>query len=219
MSLGFLAYITLAFLCQNVYAQTWYFLRYQTPSGAAFTHLSGNMIAPTLPEAATYYLWPGLQPPDNSGVLQQVLDGRSGTWWIGSGWCCSNPSLAWGSGFNVAAGTTIAFSNDDSNRDGTWDTSLSDSSSSATGSFDLYSTRSMNQAIFAIELYDVSWNFGKLTFTDVVMVANTTSTSWCTNGPSNYNNAAVVQIATPTVTVSGASSTCSVSSIVLVSPA
>jgi hypothetical protein len=24
----------------------------------------------------------------HSGVYQEVLDGRSGTWWIGAGWCC-----------------------------------------------------------------------------------------------------------------------------------
>lgn len=74
-------------------AATWYFLRYYTPSGAKFTSFSGEMVIPALPQAGTYYLWPGLQPTDNTGVYQNVLDGRSGTWWIGSGWCCSNPSL------------------------------------------------------------------------------------------------------------------------------
>jgi hypothetical protein len=120
----------------------------------------------------------------------------------------------------------------------------------------------MNQAIFAIELYDVSAAFGTdlhrlhtlmtilagelelwqanlyrrcdgtshfprtqvrtarmLIYHWAEQIANTTSTSWCTNGPLNYNNAAVVQIATPTVTVGKASSTCSVSSIVLLRPA
>lgn len=92
-------------------AATWYFLRYYTPSGANFTSFSGEMVIPELPQAGTYYLWPGLQPTDNSGVYQNVLDGRSGTWWIGSGWCCSNPSLPWGSGFNVYEGETVSFSN------------------------------------------------------------------------------------------------------------
>lgn len=50
------------------------------------------MIVPAIHEAATNYLWPGLQSTDNSGVYQNVLDGRSGGWWFGSGWCCSNPS-------------------------------------------------------------------------------------------------------------------------------
>lgn len=59
------------------------------------------MTIPRLPKAGTYYLWPGLQDTGNTGVYQSVLDGRRGTWWVGSGWCCSNPNLAWGDGFNV----------------------------------------------------------------------------------------------------------------------
>ncbi|KAK6958398.1 hypothetical protein Daesc_001197 [Daldinia eschscholtzii] len=66
-------------------AATWYFLRYYPASGEKFTSFSGEMTIPPLPKAGTYYLWPGLQPTDNSGVYQNVLDGRSGTWWIGSG--------------------------------------------------------------------------------------------------------------------------------------
>ncbi|TFK50053.1 hypothetical protein OE88DRAFT_1713203 [Heliocybe sulcata] len=208
-----------AFAVQQVTAQTWYYLRFQTPSGAYISSFSGNMVAPTLPGAGTYYLWPGLQPSDNAGVLQQVLDGRSGSWWIGSGWCCSNPSLSWGSGFSVNNGATVSFSNTvNSISGGTWATSITGGSSSATGSFPL-PTHPMNQAIMAIELYDVSWTFGALTFTDVVITANTTSTSWCTGGPYNYNNAAVVSMSTPSASVSGGSSTCSISSIVLERPA
>lgn len=44
-------------------------------------------------------------------MYQNVLDGNSGTWWFGSGWCCSNPSLPWGGGFNTYAGETIKFEN------------------------------------------------------------------------------------------------------------
>ncbi|TIA37279.1 hypothetical protein D6C79_08110 [Aureobasidium pullulans] len=54
------------------------------------------MIVPAIYEAATNYLWPGLQSTDNSGVYQNVLDGRSGGWWFGSGWCCSNPTELYG---------------------------------------------------------------------------------------------------------------------------
>ena len=77
----------------------------------------------------------------------------------------------------------------------------------------------MNQAIMAIELYDVAWTFGQFAFSNVVITANTTSTSWCTNGPSNYQNAAVVTKSTPVATVSGGTTTCRISSIVLVEPA
>lgn len=92
-------------------AVSWYFLRYYPATGQKFTSFSGEMTIPSLQKAGVYYLWPGLQPSDNSGVYQNVLDGRSGTWWIGSGWCCSNPSLPWGSGFNTYAGEKVTFNN------------------------------------------------------------------------------------------------------------
>lgn len=77
--LATVALLALCYLTGPASAATWYFLRYYTPSGAKFTSLSGEMVIPTLPKAGTYYLWPGLQPTDNSGVYQNVLDGRSGT--------------------------------------------------------------------------------------------------------------------------------------------
>ncbi|KAK0459417.1 uncharacterized protein EV420DRAFT_320269 [Desarmillaria tabescens] len=43
-----------------------------------------------------------------NGVLQAVLDGRSGTWWIGDGFY-GTPSLSWGNGFNVYPGDTVHF--------------------------------------------------------------------------------------------------------------
>ena len=49
---------------------------------------SMQMVAPTLQKAGVYYLWPGLQDTGSTGVYQEVLDGTSGYWWIGSGWCC-----------------------------------------------------------------------------------------------------------------------------------
>lgn len=133
-------------------AVSWYFLTYYPGSGASFTQLSGSMVVPTLPAAATYYLWPGLQPTDNSGVYQNVLDGRSGTWYFGSGWCCSNPSLGWGSGFNTYAGETNTFNN--SRVDGTnWQTTIVHGSTGTTDVDDFaLASKSFNQAIFAIEL-------------------------------------------------------------------
>lgn len=47
-----------------------------------------DMIVPPIKQAGTYYLWPGLQDTGNTGVYQEVLDGRTGAWWIGAGWCC-----------------------------------------------------------------------------------------------------------------------------------
>ena len=40
------------------------------------TQFKGTLIVPPrVPSGGTPYVWPGLQPPDNSGVLQNVLDG------------------------------------------------------------------------------------------------------------------------------------------------
>jgi hypothetical protein len=163
-------FLTLLAFTGQASAATWYFLRYYTPSGAQFTSFSGDMVIPELPQAGTYYLWPGLQPTDNSGVYQNVLDGRSGTWWIGSGWCCSNPSLPWGSGFNVYKGETVSFSN--TLGSSTWTSTLTRQSTgdTVTDSFALSkslplhcragvdkltlrtASKSFNQALFAIEL-------------------------------------------------------------------
>ena len=152
-------------------ATTWYYVTFNPPSGEYFTSLSGNMVAPTLPSAGTYYLWPGLQPTDNSGVYQNVLDGRSGTWWFGSGWCCSNPSLAWGGGFNVANGATVTFSNVKQS-DGSWTSTIKDPSSggSASNNFALQG-KNFNDGVFAIELDGPSWNFGQLAFSNIAIVS------------------------------------------------
>ncbi|KAI9683799.1 MAG: hypothetical protein M1820_010908, partial [Bogoriella megaspora] len=150
----------LALLLPTARAATWYFVTFNPPSGEYFTSLSGNLVAPTLPRAATYYLWPGLQPTDNSGVYQNVLDGRSGTWWFGSGWCCSNPSLPWGGGFNVANGATVSFANV-KQADGSWTSTVKNPSTggSATNNFPLGS-KNFNDGVFAIELNGPSWDFG-----------------------------------------------------------
>jgi len=87
----------------------WYFLRYYPAAGQRFIALSGQIVVPTLPSAGGYYLWPGLQT-DSSGVYQNVLDGRSGTWWFSSEWYTSSPSF-WGSGFNAYPGEIVSFSN------------------------------------------------------------------------------------------------------------
>lgn len=163
--------VALVALLPSCSAATWNFLRYNLPSSQAFLSFSGTMAIPKLPKAGTYYLWPGLQPTDNSGVYQNVLDGRSGTWWIGSGWCCSNPNLPWGSGFNVAQGDSVAFSNTKDASGGNWTSTLVKGSQSVKNSFPLGS-KTFNQVLFAIELTGVSWDFGPLAFSNVVIVSS-----------------------------------------------
>lgn len=72
---------TLTLLASPASAVSWYFLVYYPAPGAHFTAFSGSMMVPGIPGAATYYLWPGLQPADGSGVYQNVLDGTRRTWW------------------------------------------------------------------------------------------------------------------------------------------
>ena len=63
-------------------AQNWHTVEWDATE---FTALSGDMLVPSLPPpGGTPYVWPGLQP-GTAGVLQAVLDGRSGSWWIGDG--------------------------------------------------------------------------------------------------------------------------------------
>ncbi|KAI1370649.1 hypothetical protein F4677DRAFT_346807 [Hypoxylon crocopeplum] len=201
-------------------AVSWYFLRYYPASGQKFTSFSGEMSIPALPKAGVYYLWPGLQPTDNTGVYQNVLDGRSGTWWIGSGWCCSNPSLPWGSGFNTYSSEKVTFNNKLDSSGSTWTSTLTRQSSgqTVTDNFALAS-KSFNQAIFAIELYDVSWDFGPLTFSNVVITSTGTDSSWCNTTPENYNGATTFSISGVSASVSGNTVTCKMASVILQKPA
>ncbi|OKL56563.1 hypothetical protein UA08_08080 [Talaromyces atroroseus] len=206
-------------ILQQALATDWYFLEYNPASGENFTSFSGDMAAPTLPSAATYYLWPGLQPTDNSGVYQNVLDGRSGTWWFGSGWCCSDPTLAWGGGFNVADGATVTFSNVQQSN-GSWTSTITDPTTgdSATNNFALEG-KDFNQAIFAIELDGPSWDFGTLAYSNVVITSSGTDSSWCTDTPTNYDDATVYSISGVSSTVGSDEVTCTIESLVLESPA
>ncbi|KAI1764280.1 hypothetical protein GGR53DRAFT_466548 [Hypoxylon sp. FL1150] len=212
-------FFSLMALAGQASAVSWYFLRYYPAVGQKFTSFSGEMTIPTLQKAGVYYLWPGLQPSDNSGVYQNVLDGRSGTWWIGSGWCCSNPNLPWGSGFNTFAGEKVTFNN---RLDGSsWTSTLTRQSTgeTVTDSFALTS-KSFNQALFAIELYDVNWDFGALTFSNVVITSEGSSdSSWCNTTPENYNSATTFSISGLSASVSGNTVTCKIGSVTLQKPA
>ncbi|KAI0006339.1 hypothetical protein F4779DRAFT_596837 [Xylariaceae sp. FL0662B] len=213
-------FVSLLAFAGQTSAATWYFLRYYPASGQKFTSFSGELTIPSLPRAGTYYLWPGLQPTDNSGVYQNVLDGRSGTWWIGSGWCCENPSLPWGSGFNTYAGETVSFSNALNSAGTAWTSTLTRQSTGDTVTDDFaLSSKSFNQALFAIELTGVEWDFGELAFSNVVITSTGTDTSWCNTSPENYNGATVYSISGLSASVSGNTVTCEIDSVVLQKPA
>ncbi|KAL1600525.1 hypothetical protein SLS60_006911 [Paraconiothyrium brasiliense] len=186
-------FLAVSALLSPVSAATWYFLRYNLPSSQAFLSFSGTMQIPKLPQAGTYYLWPGLQPTDNSGVLP------------------------WGSGFNTYQGESVAFSNVKDSSGSTWTSKLTRGSSSVSNSFALGS-KTFNQVLFAIELTGVSWDFGPLVFDNVVITSSGTSTSWCTNAPENYNGASNYAVSGVSATVSGNVVTCKINSVTLQSP-
>ncbi|RDL32947.1 uncharacterized protein BP5553_08386 [Venustampulla echinocandica] len=179
---------------QTVHAANWYFLRWNTPSSSAqFQKFSMQMVTPTIQKAGVYYLWPGLQDTGNTGVYQEVLDGRSGTWWIGPGWCCSNPSLPWGDGFNPGNGKAVDITMTRDASGPNWTSILTSGSNSVTNKFPL-SYKNFNQ------------------------VMNTTQTAWCTNAPENYNNAMRYTISGAKATVSGGTTTCQIDQVVMEGP-
>lgn len=60
-----------------------------------------------------------------------------------------------------------------------WTSSITLGSQKAINTFPL-GGKNFNQAILAIELTGVSWDFGELVWENVVMVMDTTKTAWCT---------------------------------------
>lgn len=62
---------------------------------------------------------------------------------------------------------------------GSWTSSIALGSQKASNTFAL-GGKKFNQAILAIELTGVSWDFGELVWENVVMVMNTTQIAWCT---------------------------------------
>ncbi|KAG9613642.1 hypothetical protein KCU86_g1023, partial [Aureobasidium melanogenum] len=231
--------LTFLALVNTTLSQDWHFVAFDTPDGQEFVSQSGNMIVPPIHEAATNYLWPGLQDKDNSGVYQIVLDGRSGSWWFGSGWCCSNPSLPWGGGFGAEEGDVLFFNNTRNANATEWVSVIEKNcgEASATSSFPI-ADKVMNDAPFAAELYG-AWDFGPLVFEDIVLVsldffaderrfwlieviqkiATGSDTSFCTDSPWNYNGATNVSVFGVEATVGTDTVTCSIESITLWGPA
>ncbi|KAF9020359.1 hypothetical protein BDZ89DRAFT_1203621 [Hymenopellis radicata] len=171
----------------GVKAVNWYTVEWDA---GTFTSMSGDMIVPNLPQAGgTPYVWPGVQ--SNNGVLQAVLDGRSGTWWIGDGFY-GTPSLPWGNGFNVYPGNTVHFTFDLSSSS-VWTCTLTSGSQSATTT---------------LNLYDVPFDFGPVTYNNVKITATSAASGWCGSWP---------HLGDYPFTVTGATAsgnTCSVSKIV-----
>ncbi|KAJ3867435.1 hypothetical protein EV359DRAFT_78593 [Lentinula novae-zelandiae] len=193
-------FVLLSIFFKAVAGQDWYTVEWDATE---FVSMSGDMIVPDLPTpGGTPYVWPGVQ--SGNGVLQAVLDGSSGVWWIGDGFY-GTPSLAWGNGFNVNPGDTVHFTFSSSGT--TWTCTLSSGSLSASTTLDI-TGNTMNRAIFAVELYDVDFNFGPITYKNIEITATTAASAWCGSIP---------HLGTYPYTVTGnvaSGNTCTVSEIV-----
>ncbi|KAJ9157347.1 hypothetical protein NKR23_g534 [Pleurostoma richardsiae] len=193
-----LALVTLLYLAGPAAAVSWYFLRF---------HTQASVISP------------GLQPTDTSGIYQNVLDGRTGTWSFSSGWYCSD--LSWGQYFKTAEGESVYFHNFLLDDGSAWNSTIvrEVNDDVKKDSFPL-TDKTFDQVVFAIKLYDVDWDFGELVFKNVKIVAEgTTSTCWCTEDPENYNDNAEYSITNAKATVSSTTVTCTFEAITLIGPA
>ncbi|KAK2068733.1 hypothetical protein P8C59_003361 [Phyllachora maydis] len=180
-----------------------YTLYYQLPTGSRFTSFSGELVAPALEKPGDYYLWPGLQDPANSGVYQNVLDGRKGAWYFATGYYKVgglNGGLPWGEGIPAGFGDLLVFKN--TLIGDVWNSTLVDmqTGATATNTWPLGATV-FDQAFLTIELYSpVTWDFGTLTWRSVFLTTTgTDDTAWCDNGPQNLDGATIF-------TITGASS-------------
>ncbi|KAI5122255.1 hypothetical protein M0805_007120 [Coniferiporia weirii] len=197
---AFLAFLTVS----PVVLADWWTVEWDATE---FTGMSGDMVVPDVPNPpGTPYVWPGLQP-GSTGVLQAVLDGRTGTWWIGDGYD-GTPSLPWGAGFNAYPGDTVhfTFATDSS---GNWTCTLS-GPGSVESTFSLTGLV-MNRAILAVELYDVDFDFGPVVYRNVKITATTSASDWC--GTTSSLGYSIGQY-----TVSGATAdgnTCSVDEVIM----
>ncbi|KIY47482.1 hypothetical protein FISHEDRAFT_59601 [Fistulina hepatica ATCC 64428] len=165
----------ITFFCV-VRAADWYTVEWDA---SEFTAMSGDMLVPDLPTpGGTPYVWPGIQGDD--GVFQAVLDGSSGTWWIGDGFY-GTPSLSWGNGFNVYPGDTVHFTFDLIDEENyTWNSSLASGDNFVYSLFNI-TDNTLDRAIFAVEasLYDVAFDFGPIIYSNVEITATTAASEWC----------------------------------------
>jgi hypothetical protein len=72
-----------------------YNLSVSAPSGANITEFSGSVRVPTIESAGNYYFWIGLEPLNQLGALQGLLNGSSSTCLWGSGWFWKGNEITW----------------------------------------------------------------------------------------------------------------------------
>ncbi|KAJ6583230.1 hypothetical protein B0H10DRAFT_1926294 [Mycena sp. CBHHK59/15] len=197
---------------------------YAVPQGQNIVQFAATMRIPHLPHKGFYYLWPGLFLPNYGGVLQPVLSGGTGQWSINNTWYYAITEDPAGQqdvqyvAFGVDEGDDVRFN---MQKNDTWSITLSvpGTTKEATNSFPMIDPAKADHipyAVFEIELWDQVWDFGPLTFTDITIVSNGTSGSWCSDRPSSTQTS--FQASGVTSTVQNGQVTCSIQSLVLQQP-
>ncbi|KAF8214870.1 hypothetical protein K438DRAFT_1562643 [Mycena galopus ATCC 62051] len=193
---------------------------YTVPEGQNIVQFAGTMRVPHLPHAGFYYLWPGLFLPNYGGVLQPVLSGGTGQWSINSTWYYAITQDPAGQqdvqyvAFGVDEGDDVWFN---MQKNDTWSITLAvpGTTKQSTNSFPMIADH-IPYAVFEIELWSQVWDFGPLTFTNITIVSNGTSSSWCSEWP--YASETTFQVSGVTSTVGNGQVTCSIQSMVLEQP-
>ncbi|KAL3428230.1 hypothetical protein PVAG01_01739 [Phlyctema vagabunda] len=222
-------------LAGPLFALTWAQTTYYTVLFAAdsvgpqygITNFESTMVVPPTSAGAGFHsAWPGLEPSTEDFVYQNVLMDSGQQWYFFAEYCCE-PRLDYPPQ-PVYPGDTIRsiFSLDTSS--GEWANAWSSvpgqagiEAGEAIGS--IVNTNSfpdegiLSQAIFAIELQEGAvWDFGAVAWSDITIVANTTSTAWCSSpgvfGGFKYS------MSTPVATVAGGSTTCYIESLIFEAP-
>ncbi|KAI9721681.1 MAG: hypothetical protein M1828_005049 [Chrysothrix sp. TS-e1954] len=207
----------------------WYYtVAFELTKSQGFTSITGDISVPPWVKPDSKGIWAGLQDKEEVGVLQEILaippDGTDVAppyWDYYTGWFDhrATPQMTDGKSLKVLANSTVSFN---LTYDGpNWDSSPKYSSGSGGLGFYL--------AVFAVELqYNATWDFGPITFSNIVMTALGTDQSWCDNKPHNSDNttdytisgvsASAGSTAGPAATLDENTVTCTIEQLVLLGP-
>ncbi|KAG6986574.1 hypothetical protein G7Y79_00077g099660 [Physcia stellaris] len=196
---------------------SYYFLRFRLPAGGdqQFTELSGEMIAPKYlsPYGGSYNIWPGLETGNRDGVIKNLLNNEGdGTWTY---WSWHSPGFPWNDNQDAHEGDTLLFST--VKRDTSWYTTQANlaTGESSSHSLDELTGKTFTSAFFTFELYDVQWDFGPMTWNNIVIRSTGTDASWCNDKPENWADGARYTISGLSSTVDDGGVTCYIGSLVM----
>lgn len=98
---------------------------------------------------------------------------------------------------------------------GNWKIGVANSAG-ATADYEYDVEQQMTSALFAVELYDNSWDFGNVVFKNVEIVASGSDASWCTANP-QYSDV-TIDFEGVTSSVADGAVKCNIASVTLSPP-